>query len=545
MDIKVKNAIISVSDKTGLVELAKSLTDLGVNLYSTGGTAKTLENVGIAVKKISDYTGFPEILDGRVKSLHPKIHGGILARRDNENHMIQIAESGIIPFDLVIINLYPFEKVITREGVSTQEAIENIDIGGPSMLRSAAKNFNFVCVVPDPCYYEDVIEELKERGAVTLFTRKKLAMAVFEKTAYYDSIISGYFHSVILEKKAERFPGSMSLYFMKKQELRYGENPHQAAAFYTNPNIHVTGVSTANQLHGKELSFNNILDIEAAAEIVKEFDLPACSVIKHTNPCGAACAPMLQKAFLDAWEGDPVSAFGSIIGFNKNVDADTALSILQAGFVECIVAPGYEKDALQVLKEKKNMRILETGKMRKNEVYDYDLKRVVGGILIQERDRKDLNAEELKIVTEKAPPEDVLESLLFAWKIAKHVKSNAIVIARGMDAPGKDAPGKDAPGTDTRGTDTRGTRCVGIGAGQMSRVDATFMAISKSKDRTNGAVLASDAFFPKTDAVMLAAEKGIRAIIQPGGSVGDKEVIEVCNKSGIAMVFTGFRHFKH
>jgi len=520
MDIKVKNAIISVSDKTGLVELAKSLTEMEVTIYSTGGTAKALENVGIPVKKISDYTEFPEILDGRVKSLHPKIHGGILARRDNENHMIQLQENAITAFDLVVINLYPFEKVISKEGVTNQQAIENIDIGGPSMLRSAAKNHSFVCVVPDPRFYHSVIEEMKTRGAISLETRKKLAMAVFETTSYYDNLIAGYFHSSILEKEAERYPDTIHLYFSKKQELRYGENPHQTAAFYTNPDIRVPGVSTARQLHGKELSFNNILDIEAAVEIVKEFDEPACAVIKHTNPCGAACGKNLQKAFLDAWEGDPVSAFGSIIGFNARVDISTAEAVIQAGFVECIVAPGYDEETYQLLGNKKNLRILETGKLRNKELYDCDLKRVVGGILVQERDLKDIDHKDLKLVTEKEIEDEDLGSLLFAWKIAKHVKSNAIVLARN-------------------------TKTVGIGAGQMSRVDATFMAASKAGERAKGAVLASDAFFPKSDAVLLAAQRGVRAIIQPGGSVADEEVIKKCDESGIAMVFTGFRHFKH
>jgi phosphoribosylaminoimidazolecarboxamide formyltransferase/IMP cyclohydrolase len=520
MDIKIRNAIFSVSNKTGLVELAKSLTEMDVRIFSTGGTAKALENVSIPVIKIADYTGFPEILDGRVKSLHPKIHGGILAKRDNENHMIQLQENGISAFDLVVINLYPFEKVITKKDVSIGEAVENIDIGGPSLLRSAAKNYRFVCVVPDPCYYDSLLEELKTRGGVSFETRKKLAMVVFEKTAYYDSIIAGYFHTAILEKEGEKYPDMVSVYFMKKQQLRYGENPHQSAAFYTNPNIHVTGVSTAHKLHGKELSFNNILDIEAAAEIVKEFDDPACSIIKHTNPCGAACADALQYAFIAAWNSDPVSAFGSIIGLNRNVDTTTAGEIVKSGFVECIIAPGYEEGALNILKEKKNVRILETGKMRKNEVYDYDMKRVVGGILVQERDRQDLGIEQLKVVTEKEPSEDELRSLLFAWKIVKHVKSNAIVLAQG-------------------------TKTVGIGAGQMSRVDATHMAIYKAKDRAKGAILASDAFFPKPDALQLAADCGITAVIQPGGSVSDDEVIEECNNAGISMVFTGVRHFKH
>jgi phosphoribosylaminoimidazolecarboxamide formyltransferase/IMP cyclohydrolase len=434
--------------------------------------------------------------------------------------MIQLEENKISPFNMVIINLYPFEKVINKEDVSIEEAIENIDIGGPSMLRSAAKNYNYVCVVPDPSFYKRVLDELKSTGGISLETRKRLAMAVFEKTAYYDSLISSFFHNFIVSKGRKEYPELVSIYFKKKQELRYGENPHQTAAFYTNPEINITGVATAKKLHGKELSFNNILDIEAAVEIVKELDDPACAVIKHTNPCGAATGLSLKQAFLDAWDGDPVSAFGSIIGFNNSVDKTTANEIVKAGFIECIIAPSYEESALNLLKEKKNVRILETGKKRKNEVYDYDLKRVVGGLLVQNRDRQDFNISDLQVVTEKIPSDAQIESLLFAWKIVKNVKSNAIVLAQG-------------------------TKIVGVGAGQMSRVDATFIALSKAKERARGSVLASDAFFPKSDAVQLAASHGVKAIIQPGGSVKDSEVVEVCNEAGIIMAFTGFRHFKH
>jgi len=519
MDIKVRNSIISVSDKTGLVEFARELDNIGINIYSTGGTAKALENVKIPVIHIADYTGFPEILDGRVKSLHPKIHGGILARRDNENHMAQLTENEIVPFDLVVINLYPFDKVIQKQGVTEEEAIENIDIGGPSMLRSSAKNYRYVCVVPDPAFYGEVIEELKNRGAISLELRKKLAMVVFEKTAYYDTLISSFFQNVIVSAP-ERYPNVISTYFQKKQELRYGENPHQSAAFYTNPDIKVSGVAFARQLQGKELSFNNILDIESAFEIVKEFDQPACSVIKHTNPCGAAVAQELSQAFMDAWDSDPVSAFGSIIGLNRTVDLKTAQKISEAGFVECIIAPGYELEALEVFAKKQNVRILETGKVKPDEVYDYDMKRIIGGLLIQERDLLDFKKEDLRVVTRKKVSDEELSSLIFAWKICKHVKSNAIVLARG-------------------------TKTIGIGAGQMSRVDATFMAIHKAGERAKRSVLASDAFFPMPDAPTLAAEHGIKAIIQPGGSIKDKEVIQACDHAGIAMVFTGMRHFKH
>ena len=345
-------------------------------------------------------------------------------------------------------------------------------------------------------------------------------MAVFEKTAYYDSIIASFFHNKVMEKSEDIYPNIISFYFQKKQALRYGENPHQKAAFYTNPEIKVAGVSSAKKLHGKELSFNNILDIESAFEIVKEFDDPACSVIKHTNPCGAATADNLTQAFLDAWDSDPVSAFGSIIGLNREVDENTASKIYEAGFVECVIAPSFTDAAVKILTQKKNVRLLETGKIKKDEVYDYDMKRIIGGVLIQERDLKDVAVSDLKVVTDKKVSNDDLKSLLFGWKIVKHIKSNAIVIVQR-------------------------TKTVGVGAGQMSRVDSTFMAIQKANGREKGGFLASDAFFPQPDAIELAAKHGISAIIQPGGSIKDKEVIDACNKNGVAMVFTGIRHFKH
>ncbi|UCB46355.1 MAG: bifunctional phosphoribosylaminoimidazolecarboxamide formyltransferase/IMP cyclohydrolase [Spirochaetota bacterium] len=519
MECKVKNAIISVSDKTGLISFARGLTELGVQIYSTGGTAKTLQKEGINVTMISEYTGFPEILDGRVKSLHPKIHGGILAMRSDQSHMDQIKKNDIIPFDLVVINLYPFEKVIKKEGTSLEEAIENIDIGGPSMLRSAAKNYQWVCTICDPAYYDECLKELKQRGEISIDTRKKMARAVFEKTAYYDSIISSYFQTVIASTD-EGFPETINIYFKKNQKLRYGENPSQTACFYTDLEPRISGVATAKKLWGKELSFNNILDVDSAFEIVKCFDGPACSVIKHTNPCGVAQAATLSSAFHDAWKSDPVSAFGSIVGFNRPVDDETAEEILKAGFVECIIAPGYNKGALKLLESKKSLRILEAGITNEDEVYDFDIKRVVGGVLIQQRDLVDLQEKELKLVTtHKANTQD-LTSLLFAWKVAKWVKSNAIVL-------------------------TKGTKTVGVGAGQMSRVDAAFMAVHKAGSRSKGSVMASDAFFPKTDAVELASRAGVRAIIQPGGSISDDDVIDMCNKKSIAMYFTGMRHFRH
>jgi len=518
MDLKVKNAIISVSDKRGLSEFARSLHESNVTIYSTGGTATAIQEAGVPVQLISDYTGFPEILDGRVKSLHPKIHGGILARRDSSEHMRQLETNGVTTFDLVVINLYPFEQTIKKEGIGIDDAVEKIDIGGPSMLRSAAKNFQWVCTACDPDQYEEILQELKEKGAISLETRRRMAVRVFEGTAYYDAIISGYLGTVFA-KGGEIFPDTINFYFKKRQDLRYGENPAQSACFYTDPEVKAKGVSTAKKLWGKELSFNNILDIEAAFEIVKGFDEPACSVIKHTNPCGTASAPSLKQAFCDAWASDPVSAFGSIIGFNKTVDRSTAQEVMGVGFIECVIAPRFDPDAFEVFKEKKNVRILETGDFSKD-LYDYDMKRVLGGVLVQERDLVSVGEDSLKLVTKKSADAELIRALLFSWKVVKWVKSNAIVLASG-------------------------TKTVGIGAGQMSRVDATFMAIHKAGERSRGSVLASDAFFPKPDAVKLALDSGIVAIIQPGGSIKDQDSIDVCNEHGMPMYFTGVRHFRH
>jgi phosphoribosylaminoimidazolecarboxamide formyltransferase/IMP cyclohydrolase len=523
MDVEVRNAIISVSDKTGLEELSRRLHEHGVNLYSTGGTARAIESFGIPVTKISDYTGFPEILDGRVKSLHPKIHGGILAVRDDESHTTDLEKNSITPFDLVVINLYPFEDVIRKPDTSLERAVENIDIGGPSMLRSAAKNYRYVCVVPDPALYGRILDELERSGGISLKTRAACAIAVFERTARYDGIIGSYLQHRLDGEGG--FPGAIGMFFQKKLDLRYGENPHQSAAFYTDPGVLVSGVAQAEQLHGKELSFNNILDLESAFEIVKEFDEPACSIIKHTNPCGAAVGPDLATAFEDALSCDPVSAFGSIVGMNGIVDGEAARRVTSADFVECIIAPGYEEEALRMLKKKKNLRILTTNSARKDETYDHDMKRIIGGVLVQSRDLDDTPPDAVKTATDAPVAEEDMKILLFAWIIAKHVKSNAIVLATPTPAGG--------------------AMTVGIGAGQMSRVDATFMAITKAKECARGSVLASDAFFPKADAVELAAEKGIRAIIQPGGSIRDDEVITLCNEKGIPMVFTGSRHFRH
>ena len=523
---KIKRALISVSDKTGLEELVKTLHEFGVEILSTGGTSKLIASMGIPVRSVSDYTGFPEMLDGRVKTLHPKIHGGLLSLRDNEGHMEQVKKHNIELIDMVVVNLYPFEKTVSKPDVELEEAIENIDIGGPSMLRSAAKNFKDVVVVCSPNRYKEVMEELKKnKGAISEGLHFKLGVEVFEKTSKYDGAIYGYLKKQLdarcsmLDAGCESFPEVLELRFDKAQDLRYGENPHQKAAFYKDKNINVVGISNAIQLHGKELSFNNIIDLDAALEIVKEFNCPAASIIKHTNPCGAATADNLTNAYNDALDCDRISSFGSIVGLNRPVDIKTAEAIIHAGFTECIIAPSYEKQALDILKEKKNLRLIETGELKGIEK-DYDLKKVVGGLLIQDRDILCIEEKDLKVVTKGKPTKKEIASLLFGWKIAKHVRSNAIVLCQG-------------------------TKTVGVGAGQMSRVDSMIIAIQKSGNRSKGSTCASDAFFPKEDAIEEAKKAGITSIIQPGGSIRDEYVIKACDDAGISMVFTGARHFKH
>ncbi len=523
---KVRRALISVSDKSGLEEFAKGLNELGVELISTGGTARLIGKLGIKVRSVSDYTGFPEMLDGRVKTLHPKIHGGLLSLRENKDHMEQVKKHDIELIDMVVVNLYPFEKTVAKEGVKFEEAIENIDIGGPSMLRSAAKNFKDVVVVCNPDKYKEILEEMKKNnGAISDELYFKLGVEVFEKTSKYDTAIYEYLKKQLngqgATDKAQGagFPDALNLNFEKVQGLRYGENPHQKAAFYKDKNVNVVGISNARQLHGKELSFNNIIDLDAAIEIVKAFKEPAASVIKHTNPCGAAQDDVLKKAYVDALDCDRTSAFGSIVGLNRKVDAGTAEAIASAGFTECVIAPGYEEGALKILKAKKNLRLIKVGDLKGVEK-DYDLKKVVGGVLIQDRDVLAVEEKDLKIVTKKKPTKDEIRSLLFGWKIVKHVRSNAIVLCNG-------------------------TKTVGIGAGQMSRVDSMIIAIRKSAGRCKGATCASDAFFPKEDAIEEAKKAGITSIIQPGGSIRDQHVIKACDEAGISMVFTGARHFKH
>ena len=528
---KIRRALVSVSDKAGLEELVKVLNDFKVEILSTGGTAKLIAGMGVPVKSVSDHTGFPEMLDGRVKTLHPKIHCGLLAIRDKKEHMEQIKKHDIGLIDMVIVNLYPFEKTIAKTDVKLEEAIENIDIGGPSMLRSAAKNSKDVVVVCNPERYKDVIEELKKNdGAISDELHFKLGVEVFEKTSRYDAAIYNYLKGQGIpyhkgtgqarDKGQEKdFPDTLELKFDKVQELRYGENPHQKASFYKDKNVSAAGISNAKQLHGKELSFNNIIDLDAAIEIVKEFKEPAASVIKHTNPCGAASNRTLADAYNDALDCDKISAFGSIVGLNREVDLKTAEAIINAGFTECIIAPSYEKKALDILTAKKNLRLIEVGELKGIEK-DYDLKKVVGGLLIQDRDVFHIEEKDLKVVTKKRPAKEEMASLLFGWKIAKHVRSNAIVLSQA-------------------------TRTVGIGAGQMSRVDSMVIAIMKSRGLSKGATCASDAFFPKEDAIEEAKKAGITSIIQPGGSIRDEYVIKACDDAGISMVLTGVRHFKH
>jgi phosphoribosylaminoimidazolecarboxamide formyltransferase/IMP cyclohydrolase len=516
---KIKRALISVSDKTGLLEFAKALEEIGVEILSTGGTARLLRENNIAVKDVSEYTGFPEMLDGRVKTLHPKVHGGLLALRDSPEHMETLAKHNIGLIDMVVVNLYPFEKTIQKAGVTIEEAIENIDIGGPSMLRSAAKNHKDVAVISNPARYAQVIEELKKnKGGLSYELMCDLAIEVFGLTSRYDGAIHNYLSNYFKEdRKTEGFPPEIILGFEKIQELRYGENPHQKAAFYKEKGKN-RGLINIKQLQGKELSFNNILDLNSALELAKEFASPAAVVVKHNNPCGAAEDKTLEKAYLSAWKCDPLSAFGGIVALNRRMDLKTAKVVAKSGFLECIIAPGFEKEALQLFKGKKNLRLLELSDL--GAIDEPDLKRVSGGLLLQDKDLATLDSSNLKVVTKKKPTAKQLESLIFAWKVAKHVKSNAIIL-------------------------TSGTKTVGIGAGQMSRVDSVMIARKKSGGLSKNSCLASDAFFPKADAVIEAAKAGVKAIIQPGGSIADEEIIKTCDKYKIAMVTTGIRHFRH
>ncbi len=514
--IKIKRALVSVSDKTGIVEFCAVLKKFKVEILSTGGTARTLAENNIPVIEVSDYTGFPEMLDGRVKTLHPKIHGGLLALRENPAHMQTLKEHNIGLIDLVVVNLYPFEKTVAKLDVTREQAIENIDIGGPSMLRSAAKNHQSVAVVSSPAQYQSIIKELEiNQGSVSEATCRDLASAVFKATSAYDGAIFNYLSK---NPSAGKFPQSLDLQFSKVQELRYGENPHQKAAFYSEGK-QFSGLAAIKQLWGKELSFNNILDLNAAVNIAREFADPAVVFVKHNNPCGVAENKDVLKAYKQAWACDKLSAFGGIIAVNRRIDLSLAKLIAKSGFLECIVCPAFARDALELLKAKKNLRLLELpGISRKNEALDF--KRVSGGLLVQDEDILTLDESTLKAVTRRKPTKAEMESLIFAWKVAKHVKSNAIILAKG-------------------------TKTVGIGAGQMSRVDSVFITKRKAGKLTENSCLASDAFFPKDDAVLEAAKMGVKAIIQPGGSIADEEIIRACDKHSIAMVFTGMRHFRH
>jgi len=514
---KIQRALVSVSKKDGLIDFAKGLSEMGVEILSTGGTAKLLKDNGIPVIQVSNYTGFPEIMDGRVKTLHPLIHGGLLGRRDNEKHLEEMKKHGIKPIDMVVVNLYPFEDTISKEGVKLDEAIENIDIGGPSMLRSSAKNFQDVAVVVNSDDYEDILAEMEENdGAISYDTKMKLSVKAFKHTARYDSLISKYLESKV---EGEGFPSILNLQFEKITDLRYGENPHQKAAFYENIGLNKGTLSKAKQLHGKELSYNNILDLNAALELVREFDETAAVIIKHTNPCGVAIGNNLVSAYREARETDPLSAFGGIIGFNKNVDEETAKEIAST-FIEAVIAPDYDESALAILKEKKNIRLLKLSNFKEKTEKEYDLRNVSGGLLLQDKDSVTLNEDNLKVVTNRQPTEKEWSAMRFAWKVAKHVKSNAIIYATENET-------------------------VGIGAGQMSRVDSSKLAAMKANKPIQGTAMASDAFFPFRDSVDEAAKVGGTAIIQPGGSVKDEEVIAAANEHNIAMVFTGIRHFKH
>ncbi len=518
----IKRALISVSDKTGVLELARALAGFGVEILSTGGTAKLLRDAGLTVKDVAEFTGFPEMLDGRVKTLHPKVHGGLLGMRDNPAHVAKMAEHGIEPIDLVAVNLYPFEATVARAGCTLEDAIENIDIGGPTMLRSAAKNNRDVTVLVDAADYPAVLAEMQASGgSVSRETNFRLAVKVYQHTAAYDGAISNWLGTKISEDDAV-FPPTLTLQYRKAQGMRYGENPHQGAAFYVEKQVAEASIATARQLQGKELSYNNIGDTDAALECVKQFaEGPACVIVKHANPCGVAVGATLLEAYDKAYQTDPESAFGGIIAFNRELDAATAQAICDRQFVEVIIAPTVAAAAVDIVAAKKNVRLLECGLWPENPAPRLDLKRVNGGMLAQDADL-DLYAD-LKVVSQRQPTAQELEDLLFAWRVAKFVKSNAIVYAgSGMT--------------------------IGVGAGQMSRVNSARIAAIKAEHaglKVQGAAMASDAFFPFRDGIDNAAAVGITAVIQPGGSMRDAEVIAAADEHGMAMVFTGMRHFRH
>jgi len=518
--VVIRRALISVSDKSGIVEFATALAQRGVELLSTGGTYRLLRDAGLAVTEVADYTGFPEMMDGRVKTLHPKIHGGILARRGQDDAVM--AEHGIGGIDLVVVNLYPFEATVARADCTLEDAVENIDIGGPTMVRAAAKNHRFVTIVVDAADYTGVLEEMSEHdGGTTHATRFDLAIRAYEHTAAYDGAIANYFGRRV-PGGSEQFPRTFNMQFKKAQEMRYGENPHQHAAFYVESRPAEAGIATASQLQGKELSYNNVADTDAALECVKNFDQPACVIVKHANPCGVAVAADIGAAYELAFTTDPESAFGGIIAFNRELDAATAAAIVERQFVEVIIAPSVSPAAAEVVAGKKNVRLLACGQWSAP-IAALDFKRVNGGLLLQDRDLGMVSETELKVVTKLQPTAQQLNDLLFAWKVAKFVKSNAIVYAAGG-------------------------RTIGVGAGQMSRVNSARIAAIKAEHaglEVRGSVMASDAFFPFRDGIDNAGRAGIAAVIQPGGSIRDEEVIAAADEHGMAMVFTGMRHFRH
>ena len=518
---EVKQALISVYDKNGLEEFARGLSELGVKIISTGGTAKFLREKGIPVEEINKVTKFPEILGGRVKTLHPAIHAGILARRANAADMETLGEHQIFTIDLVVVNLYPFRETVAKPGVTLEEALENIDIGGQTLLRAAAKNFRAVGVVVNPDSYKKVLSELRATGSLKERTREELAVEAFAYASAYDSAIHAYLEDVHQHKSegASPFPFIFQPTYRKSNDLIYGENPHQRGAIYREIGKQkVPGVAFARQLHGKEVSFNNLADLDAGWELLREFEEPTVAIIKHQNPCGVACGKDMPEAFRKAYACDPTSAYGGVITVNRLLDETTAKEIVPA-FFEAIIAPGYEDRALETLKEKKNLRVLEFPDGGEGAT-TWQLLHISGGMLVQEKDAIILRREETKVVTRKKPTEEELEDLIFALKVAKHVKSNAIALAKGKQT-------------------------VGIGAGQMSRIDSLDFAVRKAGERANESVLASDGFFPFPDSIHRASEVGVTAIIQPGGSIRDGEVIKAADEHGIAMVFTGIRHFKH
>ncbi|HHX8335520.1 TPA: bifunctional phosphoribosylaminoimidazolecarboxamide formyltransferase/IMP cyclohydrolase [Vibrio diabolicus] len=524
----IRRALISVSDKTGIVEFAQALAERGVDILSTGGTARLLAEQGIAVTEVSDYTGFPEMMDGRVKTLHPKVHGGVLGRRGQDDDVM--AKHDINPIDMVVVNLYPFAETVAKEGCTLADAVENIDIGGPTMVRSAAKNHKDVTIVVNAHDYDRVIAEMDaNEKSLTLETRFDLAIAAFEHTAAYDGMIANYFGTMVPSygenkegDEESKFPRTFNQQFEKKQDMRYGENSHQAAAFYVEANPQEASVSTARQIQGKALSYNNIADTDAALECVKEFNEPACVIVKHANPCGVALGKDILEAYNRAYQTDPTSAFGGIIAFNQELDAKTASAIVERQFVEVIIAPSVSAEAIEIVAAKKNVRLLECGEWS-TKTTGFDVKRVNGGLLVQDRDQGMVSLDDLKVVSKRQPTEEELKDALFCWKVAKYVKSNAIVYAKG-------------------------DMTIGVGAGQMSRVYSAKIAGIKAADEgleVAGSVMASDAFFPFRDGIDAAAEAGIKCVIQPGGSMRDDEVIAAADEHGMAMIFTGMRHFRH